>query len=76
MEKRKTEKIQYQEPISNTIEHPEPIDNLTDYGRGISYKTCDGKEVATMEEVLEYNQMYYESMLKRRDEIKYKPKSL
>ena len=26
------------------------------------FKTCDGKDVATMEEVMQYNQMYYERM--------------
>ncbi len=35
-------------------------DYTTDYGKGISYYTCDGKVVATIEQVLQYNQMYYE----------------
>ena len=57
---------------------PEPIDKITDYGkglkpkinprtdfgRGISYKTCDEKDVATMEEVKQYNEMFYEGMMK------------
>ena len=42
--------------------YPEPIDNRTDYGRGIIYKTCDGKDVATIEEVMQYNQRYYDLM--------------
>lgn len=37
-------------------------DYSTDYGKGIIYYTCDGKEVATMEEVIMYNQIYYEKM--------------
>lgn len=41
---------------------PRPIDKSTDAGKGISYKTCDGKDVATIEEVMRYNQMYYEKM--------------
>lgn len=28
------------------------IDSRTDFGKGIYYKTCDGKNVATMEEVM------------------------
>lgn len=39
-----------------------PVDVRTDFGKGIYYKTCDGKDVATMEEVMLYNQMYYERM--------------
>ena len=27
------------------------------------YKTCDGKDVATMEEVMQYNQMFYDRMM-------------
>ena len=26
------------------------------------YKTCDGKDVATMEEVMQYNQIFYDRM--------------
>lgn len=37
-------------------------EHLTDLGRGIYYITCDGKEVATMEEVMQYNQMFYDRM--------------
>lgn len=62
--------------------NPEQIDNITDYGkglepkidprtdfeRGISYKTCDGKDVATMEEVMQYNQMFYERMMNNFEE--------
>ena len=44
------------------------IDPRTDFGRGISYKTCDGKDVATMEEVMLYNQMFYERMMNNSEE--------
>jgi hypothetical protein len=37
-------------------------DSITDFAKGISFKTCDGKDVATMEEVMLYNQMYYDKM--------------
>lgn len=37
------------------------INPRTDYGKGIFYLTCDGKVCATMEEVMQYNQMYYDS---------------
>lgn len=35
--------------------------------KGIYYKTCDGKDVATMEEVMQYNQMFYESMMIKKE---------
>lgn len=44
------------------------INPRTDFGKGVSYKTCDGKDVATMEEVMQYNQMFYESMMIKKDQ--------
>ena len=44
------------------------IDSRTDFEKGIYYKTCDGKDVATMEEVMQYNQMFYESMMIKKNE--------
>ena len=41
------------------------IDPRTDYGKGIFYKTCDGRDVATMEEVMLYNQMFYDRMMNK-----------
>lgn len=35
----------------------------TDIGKGIYYKTCDIKDVATMEEVIQYSQMFYKRMM-------------
>lgn len=43
------------------------IDSRTDFEKGIYYKTCDGKNVATMEEVMQYNQMFYESMMIKKE---------
>ena len=43
------------------------IDSRTDFGRGIYYKTCDGKNVATMEEVMQYNQEFYERMMREKE---------
>jgi len=43
--------------------NPNPNDHITAYGKSITYKTCDGKEFATMEEVMQYNHMFYESMM-------------
>ena len=40
-----------------------PKDVRTDFGKGLCYLTCDGKECATMEEVMQYNQMYYAQMM-------------
>ena len=48
-----------------------PINNLRSgstpkfdafYADTKKYKTCDGKDVATMEEVMQYNQMFYDSL--------------
>ena len=45
-----------------------PKDNRTDFGKGIYYLTCDGKKCATMEEVMQYNQMYYDRMMNKIDD--------
>ena len=39
-----------------------PLDNTVVSG---NYYTCDGKRVATMEEVYAYNKLFYESMLNK-----------
>lgn len=41
------------------------IDPITDWGKGIRFYTCDGKEVESMDVVMQYNQMYYERMMMR-----------
>ena len=53
----------------NRIHYPIKEDHLSDFGRGLYYKTCDGQEVATMEEVMAYNQMYYDKMMKKQESI-------
>ena len=50
--------------VHNLIED----DHSTDFGKGISFKTCDGRDVATMEEVMQYNQMFYERMKNKTDD--------
>lgn len=59
-------------PVDNTTDYgkgSEPkIDPITDFGKGIFYKTCDGKNVSTMEEVMQYNQMFYERMKNNSEE--------
>ena len=61
------EKYLNPKPIDNRTDagrgYPEPIDNRTDYGRGIVYKGWDGKEFASMDEVMQYNEMFYKSMM-------------
>ena len=61
------QKIATNDAINQRIEkkdYIEPIkDYTTDWGKGIRFYTCDGKEVATMEQVMQYNQMYYETMM-------------
>jgi hypothetical protein len=49
---------------SNNDSVVNPIEKINDFGKGIRYYTCDGREVATMEQVFQYNQMYYEKMIK------------
>ena len=44
------------------------IDPCTNFGKEISYKTCDGKDAATMEEVMQYNQMFYERMMIKKEQ--------
>lgn len=56
--KQKIERKDYIEPIK---------DYTTNWGKGIRFYTCDGKEVATMEQVMQYNQMYYDSMMIKDD---------
>ena len=41
----------------------EPIDIFTDYGKGFRFYTCDGRQVATMDEVMEYNKSFYDKMI-------------
>lgn len=52
---------------------PESIDNITDYGKGIAYKSYDGKEFATIEMVEQYNKLFYEKqMLKNKRKMEEK----
>ena len=39
------------------------IDPITNFGKGITYMSCDGKEFATIEEVMQYNQIYYNNLI-------------
>ena len=39
----------------------EKIDNSTDYGKGIYYKSADGREYATMDQVRAANKAYWDS---------------
>lgn len=38
-------------------------DHRTDFGKGISFKSVDGKEWASYEDAMAYNQWYYESKI-------------
>ena len=53
---------------------PAPIDKKDIYLDPAPYfLTCDGKKVATMEEVIAYNNMYYENMkIKKTDDFSQK----
>ena len=57
--------------IDYIVEH---VDPRTNFGKERPYKTCDGKDVATMEEVMLYNKMFYERMMiKKGQESKIDP---
>lgn len=53
---------------------------ITDFGKGIAYKSFDGKEWSTMEQAEQYNKLFYEKMkIKSQDDYLLtdnKPKSL
>ena len=59
------EKYLNTEPIDSRTDagkgFAKPMDNRTDYEKDIVYKGWDGKEFATMEEVMQYNQMFYDN---------------
>ena len=39
------------------------IDNITDFEKGIYFKSVDGKDWASYEDAMAYNQWYYESKI-------------
>ena len=47
--------------------YPESIDNITDYGKRIAYKSYDGKEFATIEMAEQYNKLFYEKQLLKKE---------
>ena len=55
----------------NKLFYPETrIDPRTDFGKGITFKSVDGKDWATYEDAMAYNQMYYEKMMIQSEENK------
>ena len=38
------------------------------YRKDFSFKTCDGKDVAAMEEVMQYNKIFYGKMMNNFEE--------
>ena len=46
------------------------IDPCTDFGKCITFKSVDGKDWATYEDAMAYNQMYYEKMMIQSEENK------
>lgn len=46
------------------------IDPRTDYGKGIVYKSIDGNECSTMEEVEEANKLFYDSLITEEEQPK------
>lgn len=54
---------QRKEMLINNDSIDKPIDNRTNCGKGLIFLTCDGKECETMEQVMRYNQVYYNNMM-------------
>lgn len=50
--------------IDKLIYPEQEIDSRTDFGKGITFKSVDGKDWATYEDAMTYNEMYYERMIK------------
>lgn len=46
------------------------IDHFTDFGKGITFKSVDGKDWPTYEDAMAYNQLYYEKMMIKSEEYK------
>lgn len=42
---------------------------VTDWGQGTRYYTCDGRQVATFEQVMKYNEMYYQALKVKEPQI-------
>ena len=40
-----------------------PIDPRTDFGKGITFKSVDGKDWATYEDAMAYNKLYYDILM-------------
>ena len=50
--------------IDKLIYPEQEIDPRTDFVKGITFKSVDGKDWATYEDAMTYNEMYYERMIK------------
>ncbi len=46
------------------------IDNITDYGKGIRYYSVDGKEWASYEEAMLYNEIFHERQMIHKEDKK------
>jgi len=52
-----------------------PIDVRTDFGKGMIYYSCDGKKFTSLEQVMQYNELFYEKMKIKKQEHLYDIKS-
>ena len=50
------------------------IDLRTDFGKGLTFKSVDGKDWATYEDAMIYNEWYYEQLIGQINEDKTKKK--
>ena len=63
--------INNDEQKTNKLIHPETrIDPCTDFEKGTTFKSVDGKDWDTYEDAMAYNQMYYEKMMLQSEENK------
>ena len=60
--KRRSAILEHDRKHNMSEESKEKIDVITDYGKGISYKSYDGKEWATIEQAHDYNEIMLQKL--------------
>ena len=53
---------------NNDYMYQTPIDSRTDFGKGITFKSVDGKNWPTYEATMAYNKLYYDSLMIKSDQ--------
>lgn len=65
----KEENFSYNRIDNTDDKYREIKSSVTDWGKGTRYYTCDGRQVATFEQVMKYNEMYYQAMKAKEPQI-------